>query len=351
MNLALPEVDVIVLNHNGSKFLDDCFQSIRQTTYSNFKIYLLDNASTDDDVAYVNRNYPEVHIIQNTNNNGFCAAYNLAFSHCSGKYLLCLNNDVKVKPDWLDHLVEIAEADPLIAGLQCKLVSFFDETKFEYAGSSGGMIDIYGFPFLRGRVFDTIENDYGQYDDVTEIFWSCGAAFFLRASVLKEIGNFDETIVHHMDEIDLNWRMHLQGYKVQIVPMSVVLHYGGATIQQQSFKKMYWNHRNSIYLMLKNYALSNAITKTFVHILLDYIAAGQSLLTLEFTRARAIMAAHIWVILNLLLIVKKREKVQSIRKVNDSYILKKMYPKSVVIQYFFRKIKTYNSLMESKNLE
>ncbi len=343
----VPEVAVIVLNHNGKKFLDDCFNSLRLTTYSNYKIYLLDNASTDNDVEYVQANFPEVVIIQNTQNNGFCAAYNLAFKQCKGKYFLCLNNDVKVKPDWLTHLVNVAEEDDMIAALQPKIVSFFDETKFEYAGSSGGMMDVYGFPFLRGRVFDTIEDDNGQYNEVIDVFWTCGAACFIRASVLNEIGNFDETIVHHMDEIDLNWRMHLLGYKVKVVPQSVILHYGGATIQQQSFKKMYWNHRNSLYLLLKNYGLQNAISKTIIHILLDYMAAGKSIVSLEFTRAFAILYAHIWIVLNIFLIVKKRKQVQKIRTKNDEYILKSMYPRSVVLQYFFGKKKTYTELTNS----
>jgi len=341
-----PEVAVIVLNHNGKKFLDDCFNSIRLTTYSNYRIYLLDNASTDDDVTYVRSTFPEVHIIQNSENNGFCAAYNLAFTQCTGKYFLCLNNDVKVKPDWLTHLVNVAEEDDMIAALQPKIVSFFDEHKFEYAGSSGGMMDIYGFPFLRGRVFDTIEDDNGQYDDISDIFWSCGAACFIRASVLKEIGIFDETIVHHMDEIDLNWRMHLMGYKVKVVPQSIILHYGGATIQQQSFKKMYWNHRNSLYLLLKNYGIKNAISKSFVHVLLDYIAIGKSVVSLEFTRALAIFYAHLWITLNIFLINKKRNQVQKMRTKNDDYIRSKFYPKSVVWQYFFSNKKTYTELIK-----
>lgn len=343
-SLVYPSVDVVILNYNGKKFLDDCIQSLKETQYPSFKMVLLDNGSSDDDVAYVKANYPEVEILLNPSNNGFCAAYNLALNHCKGKYFLCLNNDVKVKPDWLGHLVEIAESDPEIAALQPKIVSFFDEKKFEYAGSSGGMMDQYGFPFLRGRIFDTIEDDNGQYDDIRDVFWTCGAAMFIRKSALKDVGLFDETIVHHMDEIDLNWRLYLSGFKCKVVPQSVILHYGGATIQAVSFKKMYWNHRNSIYLMLKNYNLANAISKTAVHYLLDYVAVFQSLVTFEFTRAKAIFAAHFWISAHFLTILKKRKEVQSKRTVSDKDILKLMYPKSVVLQYFLFKKKTYSTL-------
>jgi hypothetical protein len=344
-----PGVDIVVLNHNGKKFLDDCFISLRSTTYTNCKVHLLDNASTDDDVQWTRDHYPEVNIIQNPDNNGFCTAYNLALAATTGKYFVCLNNDVKVKPDWIDHLVDLAESDETIAALQCKMVSFFDEKQFEYAGSSGGMLDKYGYPFLRGRVFQSIEQDHGQYDDIAEVFWTCGAAMFIRRSVLEQTGNFDDTIVHHMDEIDLCWRMHMNGFICKVVPKSVILHYGGATIQSTSFKKMYWNHRNSVYVVMKNYGRRQAIMKTFVHFILDYMAAANSLVQGHFTHARAIFAAHWWIITHFFLIIEKRKEVQMRRKVSDEVILKKMYPKSVALQYFLFGKKTYSDVMKSIN--
>lgn len=342
-----PTVDIVILNYNGKKFLDPCIQSLRQTLYPSFKIYLLDNASTEDDVSYVQQHYPEVEIIRVPVNRGFCAAYNIGFRHCRSKYFICLNNDVKVKPDWLGHLVEAAEKDENLAALQPKMVSYLDENKFEYAGACGGMIDKYGYPFARGRMFATMEDDNGQYDEACDIFWTCGAAMFIRKSVLEETGGFDETIVHHMDEIDLNWRMHMRGYRSGSVPKSVILHYGGATIPAASFKKMYWNHRNSIYLMLKNYSAFNVITKASIHILLDYAAAAQSILTLNFTMARAIASAHLWIAGHLRLIWQNRKICQSKRIVADEQLLKKMFPKSVVLQYFLFKRKTYSAVMSS----
>ncbi|MDZ4846019.1 MAG: glycosyltransferase family 2 protein [Chitinophagales bacterium] len=341
---ASPRVDVVVLNYNGRKFLDDCFQSLRQTDYSNFKVYLLDNGSTEDDAGYVRQHYPEVEVLRIEINQGFCAAYNIGFKLCNGKYFVCLNNDVKVKPDWLAPLVQLAESDERIAAVQPKLLYFFDERQFEYAGASGGMIDHYGFPFARGRMFTTMEEDTGQYDDSADIFWATGAALFLRKSAVEMIGGFDETIVYHMDEIDLCWRFHLIGYTCRVAPQSVVLHVGGGTIITDSFKKMYWNHRNSIYLMLKNFSFYHALTKTAVHVLFDYVAVAQSIVTLKFTRAKAVLAAHFWIVSHLPLILKNRSLVQAARKTKDEDILRMMFRKSIVVQYFLFKRKKYSQL-------
>lgn len=339
-----PQVDIVVLNYNGKKFLDSCFDSLQKSTYPNKRIYLLDNASTDDDVNHTRLHYPDVQIIRNPENNGYCAAYNLAFLVCSGKYIICLNNDVAVKADWIEHLVALAEADETIAALQPKIISYFNEHKFEYAGASGGMMDVYGYPFLRGRLFSTIEEDKEQYDDVTDVFWTSGAAMFLRKSALYKSGLLDETIVHHMDEIDLCWRLRMHGFKLKVQPSSVIRHIGGATIQTHSFKKVYWNHRNSLYIMLKNYGTANMLTKVPVHILLDYVAIAQALFTLNFTTVKGIAAAHIWLLLNIPLIIRKRKTTQKKRLLSDEHIINYLYKGSIVWEYFFSGRKTYQSL-------
>jgi GT2 family glycosyltransferase len=340
----LPSVDIVILNYNGRKFIDECIQTVQQSTYSNKHIYVLDNASTHDDVAYIIANYPAVKIIQNPNNNGYCAAYNLALQFCTGDYIICLNNDVAVAPNWIESMVELAESDESIAAIQPKLLSYFDETEFEYAGASGGKMDVYGFPFLRGRVFDSIEKDHQQYDNITQIFWASGAALFMRKSALKYSGFFDETIVHHMDEIDLCWRLRMAGYKLFVQPKSVIKHIGGATIQTKSFKKIYWNHRNSIYIMLKNYNSKHAWSFVPVHVLLDYVAVAYAIISLNFVMAAGILSAHFWLLSNLFLIRSKRKETQAMRKVGDEKILPFLYRKSVVIEYFFKRNKTYSTL-------
>lgn len=346
-----PQVDVVILNYNGKRFLDECIGSLLQGTYVNTKLYVVDNASTDNDVEYLKAHYPQVEIIQNLKNNGYCAAYNLAFSHCKGKYFVCLNNDVTVATDWLEHMVELAETDEKIAAIQPKLVSYFDPEKFEYAGAAGGMMDVYGYPFLRGRLFSEIETDTGQYDDITEIFWTSGAAMFLRKSALQDTGNLDETIMHHMDEIDLCWRLRMAGYRLLVQPRSVIRHVGGATIQTRSYKKIYWNHRNALYIMLKNYELPQVLRFVPVHILLDYVAIAQAALTFQWVMVRGVLAAHCWLLFHLPLISKKRKEVQATRKKGDEAVLPFMYPGSVVIEFFFKKHKTYPQLTQHKKHE
>lgn len=341
-----PRVDVVILNHNGRKFLDACIASLLKGTYANTRFFVLDNASTEDDVAYLEEHYPLVEIIQNRKNNGYCAAYNLAFSHCEGKYLVCLNNDVTVAPDWLEHMVTLAESDDRIAAIQPKLVSYFDPEKFEYAGAAGGMMDVYGYPFLRGRIFTEIETDKGQYDDVAELFWTSGAAMFLRKSALKDSGNLDETIVHHMDEIDLCWRLRMAGYRLLVQPRSVIRHVGGATIQTKSFRKIYWNHRNALYIMFKNYELTQVLRFVPVHILLDYVAIAQALITFQWVMVRGILAAHCWLLFNIPLIHKKRKEVQTMRKQGDEAVLPFMYPGSIVFEFFFKNHITYPQLTQ-----
>ncbi len=342
--MALPQVDVVILNYNGRRFLSECIGSVLQGTYPNQQVYLLDNASTENDIFYVETKFPRVKIIRNMLNNGYCAAYNLAFSVCTGKYIICLNNDVTVTPDWIEHLVTLAESDAEIAALQPKIVSYFNHRQFEYAGASGGLMDKYGYPFLRGRLFDTIEDDNGQYNDVTEVFWTSGAAMFIRREYLFNSGTLDETIVHHMDEIDLCWRLRMAGYKLKIQPASVIHHIGGATIQQHSYKKVYWNHRNSLYMMFKNYGTRNVFLLVPVHIALDWVAMVQALLTSNFTTVRGILAAHLWLILNIFLIGKKRKEVQLNRRVSDKEITPYLYPGSIVWEYFINHRKTCQSL-------
>ncbi len=347
----LPEVDIVILNHNGKRFLDECLTSVLKSTYTKKQVYLLDNASTENDVAYVKENYPEVKIIQNPLNNGYCAAYNIAFNVCPGEYIICLNNDVTVAPNWIEGLVNLAESDQRIGAIQPKLLSYHQPTHFEYAGGSGGMIDVFGYPFLRGRIFTEIEEDQGQYEDIAPIFWTSGAAMFLRKSALEDSGLLDETIVHHMDEIDLCWRLRLAGYSLYVQPKSVIKHIGGATITTASFKKTYWNHRNSIYIMLKNYELLQVIRFVPVHILLDYVVILQSLLKFNFTTVRAILAAHAWILLNIILIFSKRQEVQQKRKVSDKRILPYMYHGSIVYAHFIKGVNQFSQIKNNKQHE
>lgn len=340
-----PLVSILVLNYNGKKFLKECFDSILKSTYANFEIALVDNNSSDDSIAYTQANYPMVKIVQTHRNAGYSRAYNIAFREVQGKYYILLNNDVVVAENWLEPLVNVAESDSKIGALQPKIRSLIDDGYFEYAGASGGFMDKCGYPFLRGRIFYTIERDEGQYDDESFVFWTSGAAMFVRAEALEKSGNLDEDFVHHMEEIDLCWRLHLVDYRLKVIPDSVIYHYAGATIKADSFKKIYWNHRNGIFTLIKNLEKGNLVKTLIIRYLLDVInvfhaAIGQ----LDFKHAYAIIKSHVWLIFNLKMIFQKRKEVQEIRVVSDKDYKFLMYNRFLVFDYFLKGKKTFQSL-------
>lgn len=341
-----PLVSVIVLNYNGMRFLETCFTSLTATEYRPLEIIMVDNASTDESVSFVKERFPDVKIITSPENGGFSKGNNIGIRAAEGKYVVLLNNDVRVESGWLTPLVQAAEADPAVAALQPKLRSMTDESAFEYAGAAGGMIDCYGYPFLRGRVFDVIEKDHGQYDDTCDIFWATGAAMFLRTDILNQTGLLDEDFMFHMEEIDLCWRLHLAGYKIKAVPKGVVYHYGGGTLPTGSYRKLYLNHRNNLFMLLKNLSGLSLLRRMTVRFIFEAINAAATLIKGDWTWFRAIIAAHIWFWTHLPLMLRKRRAVQKLRRVSDRDVFRSVYPRSIVAGYFIRRKKTYNQLIE-----
>jgi len=341
----LPLVSILVLNYNGLRFLKDCFDSLFACTYSPYEVYLVDNNSTDSSVEYTLNNYPAVKILQTYSNAGYSRAYNLAMAEAKGKYFVLLNNDVVVEPGWLGPLVNAAEKEPNLAALQPKILSMLQRHNFEYAGASGGYIDRFGYPFLRGRIFYTIEPDEHQYDTTVDVFWTSGAAMFVRAEVLNRTGNLDEDFVHHMEEIDWCWRMHLCGYRLQVIPNSIIYHFAGATIKEGSYKKLYWNHRNNIFMLIKNLQGKNLFKTVLPRMLLDGINIFYSaLIRLDFRHVYAILAAYTWLGSRVHLLYCKRKQVQSLRCCLDKEFRHLIYPKSIIIDYFVRGKKSFASL-------
>jgi GT2 family glycosyltransferase len=346
-----PLVSILVLNHDGKRFLDDLYASLKSSTYPNFQVMLIDNASTDDSVAYTQTHYPWVNVFETGCNGGFSYAYNEAFKRAKGKYYLVLNNDVTVDPGWIEPLVAAMEADTGLGAVQPKLVSMLDPSDFEYAGASGGFLDVYGFPFLRGRLFNTLEKDEGQYDDDVRIFWTTGAAMLVRAEALKWTGGLDEDFVHHMEEIDLCWRMNLVGYRLKAIPQSVVYHYGGATIKPDSYQKIYWNHRNSVFMLLKNLSGKNLIKRLFGRWLLDLMAISFAVAKWDWNRARAIIAGHNWLVLRAGYIKRQRTAVQALRKVEDEELDHLFYQGSVALSYFLKGKRSYQQVMQDEGTD
>ncbi len=290
--MQTPSVAIVILNWNGKKFLHQFLPSVRASSYSNYRLIVADNASTDDSVTFLSSNYPEVEIIHLVQNFGFAKGYNEALKQVKSDYYILLNSDVEVEKNWIGPIIDLMEADRTIGAVQPKILQQTNKTIFEYAGAAGGWIDNFGYPFARGRVFDTCEEDHGQYNTISGIFWASGAAMFIRSSVYHKMTGFDEYFFAHMEEIDLCWRMQLAGYKVMVCPLSTVYHVGGGTLPAGNQKKIYLNFRNNLIMLFKNLPTAQVWWKVPVRFILDAITAWRQLLTGSPGYFLGVMKAH-----------------------------------------------------------
>lgn len=290
--MATPPVSIIIVSWNAKSVVQACLPSVVQTEYPNFEIIFADNASTDGTAAWIARTYPEVKIVRHPENWLFCRGNNAALPHATGRFVVLLNNDVEVPPGWLTPLVEVMTQNPDVAAVQPKLLQYEDRTRFEYAGAAGGYLDRAGYPFTRGRLFNTMERDRGQYDDARDVFWATGAALLLRRSALDEVGPLDERFEMHMEEIDLCWRLQRHGYRVRVAPESTVYHIGGASLPQSSPKKTYYNFRNSLLMLYKNLPPSAWRRTLPLRIACDTVALGRALALGRVHEATAILRAY-----------------------------------------------------------
>jgi GT2 family glycosyltransferase len=324
---------IIILNWNGKRLLEQFLPSV--VTYSQEAlVYVVDNASTDNSVAYVKQNFPTVNIIQNKENGGYAKGYNNALQQVDADIFCLLNSDVEVTPNWLAPIIEAFELDTKTAILQPKLLDYKRKDYFEYAGAAGGFIDKYGYPYCRGRIFNTIEKDNNQYEN-SDIFWASGACIFIRKSVFDILHGFDESFFAHMEEIDLCWRAHNLGYTTKYVADSIVYHVGGATLNATNPKKTFLNFRNSLFILMKN-AGGNIVGILFVRMILDGLAALKFLIALKPSHFVAIMKAHFSFYENLPSLLRKRKEL----------IQSKNYYKvsSIIWSYFIKKRKQFDCL-------
>jgi GT2 family glycosyltransferase len=340
---ALPSVSVVILNWNGKSFLEKFLPSVLASTYENLRLIVADNASTDDSVSFLKDRYPQVEIFSTGSNEGYSVGYNKALRHFEADYFVLLNSDVEVTPAWINPVIEIMEADHQIAACQPKILAYDNRSQFEYAGACGGFIDFLGYPFTRGRIFDTCEEDKGQYDDTMQIFWASGAALFVRASVFDELNGFNEIFFAHQEEIDLCWRMHQKGYKIFAVPSSVVYHVGGGTLPMGNSKKVYLNFRNNLIMLKNNLTFTECIWKIPVRILLDIIAAWRGLLTGNRIIYGAIWKAHLHFVAWLF----KRKKGSTLHHLSMDK-MDSVYHRSVVWQYFIKHKRTFSEIIPAK---
>lgn len=284
-------IAVIILNWNGKGLLEKFLPSV--TAYSQgATVYVADNASTDDSLAFIRETYPQVKIIQNTGNFGYAKGYNDALREVEEDIYALVNSDVEVTEGWLNPVLELFESDPETAIIQPKILDYKNKSHFEYAGAAGGFIDKLGYPFCRGRIFNTLEEDRGQYDDNSEIFWASGACFFIRKDVYRELGGFDENFFAHQEEIDLCWRAFNHNYKARFCYRSVIYHVGGATLQNTNPRKTFLNFRNSLLSMLKNLPREMVFPIIFTRLCLDGVAGVQFIFDGKFKHCYAILKAH-----------------------------------------------------------
>ena len=283
---------IVILNWNGYSYLEQFLPSVLNSGYTNMRVIVVDNASTDRSLDLLKEKFPQVETIINKQNFGFAGGYNEGLRHIQADYYMLLNSDVEVTPGWLDPMVALLEKDPKNAACQPKLLQFHQKDLFEYAGAAGGFIDRFGYPFARGRIFDVCEKDEGQYNDHREVFWASGAALLIRSSCYWEMQGFDAWFFAHMEEIDLCWRLQSSGYRIYCEPSSIVYHVGGGTLPKGNERKVYLNFRNNLVMMAKNLPLWQAILKIGFRFGLDAISAYKSLFSGQFTYFTAVLKAH-----------------------------------------------------------
>lgn len=303
------KIAVVILNYNGRHFLERFLSGVvEHTQYPDTAVYVADNGSTDDSVAYLKANFPNVGLVEATENYGFAGGYNYALEQIEAEYYVLLNSDVEVTPNWIAPVMECMEADKTIGACQPKIKAAYDKSLFEHAGGSGGWMDSLGYPFCRGRIFSDLETDEGQYDDQQEIFWATGAAMFIRAEVYHNFEGLDAEYFAHMEEIDLCWRLKRAGYKHMVVPQSIVYHVGGGTLPPTSPRKVYLNFRNNLMTLLKNESFSKLLWLIPLRLILDGVAGVRFLTEGKWKEIFAIIRAHFYIYPRFFSILKKRKQ-------------------------------------------
>jgi GT2 family glycosyltransferase len=335
------KVAVVILNWNGKDFLEKFLPSVVSGNPAYAEIIIADNASTDDSVAFLEKEYPGLRIIQNTSNGGFAKGYNDALKQVSADYYVLLNSDVEVSAGWIEQVISMMDGDSTIAACQPKIKAFHAPNCFEYAGAAGGFIDKYGYPFCRGRVLELTEEDKGQYDDVREVFWATGACLFIRAECYHLVGGFDEDFFAHMEEIDLCWRLKNRGYKIMYCPFSTVYHVGGGTLNKTSPRKTYLNFRNNLVLITKNHPPAFFLLKLIARMLLDGVAGAKFLFSGQFDHYVAVLKAHWSFYTSLGKTLRKRKALKLFVK---EYTTTAVYLHCIVMDFYLRGKRTFKEI-------
>jgi GT2 family glycosyltransferase len=301
-------LSVVILNYNGKGFLEKFLPLVIEHA-NGHEIIVADNCSTDASVPFLKENFPHIRLIQNQSNGGFAKGYNDALKFVESEFYILLNSDIEVSENWIAPLLEEMK-NPKVAGCQPKILSYQNKNNFEHAGASGGFLDKDYFPFCRGRIFQKIEEDKGQYNNALEVFWATGAALLIRAELYHKAGGLDEDFFAHMEEIDLCWRLKKQNFQFKVVPQSVVYHVGGGTLDYSSPFKTYLNFRNSLFMIIKNHE-GWLFPKLLRRLVLDGIAGIRFLVRGEMKQLGSILKAHFAVYSKFGLMLKKRKMIRS----------------------------------------
>ncbi len=338
------KVSIIIPHWNGIEILSECITSLLETKHNSYEIIVVDNASTDGSQSWLKNTHPQIRLIENDKNYGYAGGCNRGALGANGDYLVFLNNDTIQDPNWIKYLEILMEKEEMIAAVQPKILNYYNKNIFDYAGGSGGYLDIFCFPFARGRIFSKQEEDFGQYNDSKQCFWSSGTAFMIKKELFFKAGKFDEYFFSHMEEIDLCWRLQAMGFQIWVEPNAVVYHKNALSMPMHSHKKYYLNHRNSLLMLFGNYSLTNAWFLGSIRIILEFIAIGYSLLKLDWKHASAILQSLFFMLFHPNVILKKRSKFRKVRKEKDRKIIKNFLKSSIVIEHYLKSKNTYSEI-------
>jgi GT2 family glycosyltransferase len=326
---------VVILNYNGKAFLEQFLPSVCLNCPSG-SVFIIDNHSTDNSINFLECNYPQIEIIRLPANFGFAGGYNQGLAQIEAENFALINSDVELTTNWLSPLEQILDSNPNVAAVQPKILDFNNKSKFEYAGAAGGFLDVLGYPFCRGRIFDEVETDQKQYEQTNPIFWATGACFFVRSKVFNDLRGFDARFFAHMEEIDLCWRIQNKGFEILYTPESTVYHVGGGTLHKSNPFKTYLNFRNNLAMLFKNLPFVWLVPILFARMILDGISSLKFLKAGEYANIWAIIKAHFGFYKMIPYLIQKR---------NGSFLgFKKLHKMSIVWDYFVKGKKTFNQL-------
>ena len=343
-DLKIPLISIIIPHHQGFEILYNCIDSIYKSNYKNYQIIIVDNHTTDNSIKKVKEKFSEVEVLKLDKNIGYAGGCNHGANKAEGEFLLFLNNDTIHDPNWIEPLINKLINNSNLGSVQPKILNLYDTKKFDYAGASGGLLDIFCFPFTRGRIFDNIEKDEQQYDNEKKIFWSSGCAFLTRKEIFLKI-SFDDRLFAYMEEIDYHWKMKLQGYESLVVPESIVYHSGG-TLNNRNFIKSYYNHRNSMVIFLTNHSLFTLSGLLIPKLILEVISLTRYIMKLDIKAFFAQLSAYIWLLTHPIYLIKRIIHIKKIKKESRISIIRHMYRPSIVFDYFILNKKRYKDLVD-----